>query len=104
MKLTEEDIDVGMVGEWESSRHYQCTIQFISESEANKIKQQILQNQEIVERTLDLWLSMLDNGIGGMPTKEETKWFNKLTDILPKERRDKFMNEFNKSILGEKKE
>ena len=43
---------------------------------------------EIINDVLDVWLNMLDNGIGGLPTPEETKWFNRLSDALPKELRD----------------
>lgn len=59
--------------------------------------------KEQLEKILDLWLTMLDDGIGGLPTNEEVKWFRKLSDILPKELKDKHLRNFSKSILGEEK-
>jgi|GEM_PF-3613113 len=51
MKLTEDNFDIGRVGEWEDSHSYFVGIQWLkSEKEGELIRDEILQNQEIVER------------------------------------------------------
>lgn len=69
-------------------QQYSIEITRLNKNDLEKIRDDILINQKIKDSVLELWLNMLNDGIGGMPTKEESIIFSKLTGILPKKLRD----------------
>lgn len=65
------------------------------------IREKLNNNQKITNKLLELWLQLLDHGIGGIPTEEEVEIFKKISDILPKKLRDEKLDELKLGVGNE---
>ena len=60
------------------------------------------ENAKIVHDLLEIWLDLLDDGLGGSPTPKDIILFKKIGAIIPKELRNKRLKEFQLELMEDK--
>jgi hypothetical protein len=60
-------------------------------------------DKEIVHDLLEIWLDLLEDGLGGLPTPNEAEIFKRITDIIPKELTEKRLEKLRLELTEDKR-